>query len=87
VAGRRPREDFTFGSAAAVDAWRNRGGGSVQALTPEMSSPRERRMRRAAGRLTWGARRGVLPDDPDQPDGAQRVRVWLCKPTGHRWAT
>lgn len=76
-------EDFTFGGGAAVNAWRNRGGGSVQAVTPGTVKPT--RAQDAQGRWTvdLGARdAGCCLMTLSNLMARSAFVVWLCKTNG-----
>ena len=76
-------EDFTFGGGAAVNAWRNRGGGSVQAVTPGAVKPA--RVQDVQGRwvVDLGARdAGCCLMTLTNLMARSAFAVWLCKTNG-----
>ena len=76
-------EDFTFGSAAAVDAWRNRGGGSVQAVTPGNVKPTRTQDAQGRWAVDLGARdAGCCLMTLTNLMVRSAFVVWLCKTNG-----
>lgn len=76
-------EDFTFGGGAAVNAWRNRGGGSVQAVTPGTVKPTRTQDTQGRWAVDLGARdAGCCLMTLTNLMVRSVFVVWLCKTNG-----